>query len=261
MDIDQDGGPSVWSFHFSSQCLRMPDAMMQSVWHAAGMMATHRKWNYFSDEQQHLASVHQVFWVWDPWFYMVCVYVYRGPPPTLAVARFSHTGPSWADRVKSSQSLPVPSQSVNIPVEKPGELIFSIYSHLFSKPKISVLFVFMYTCTFILSKERCRGLGDRAAWAFYEAKGQGKPRSGPCKPKGRQRQGEPAHPALTPGKISGGEGARATHTPRAEPRDGKDLRHWGTDVNQPPFINYSGPRDRYEGSVTSECFCLVTVCS
>lgn len=45
----------------------------------------------------------------------------RGPPPTLAVARLSHTGPSWADRVKSSQSLPVPSQTSNIPTEKPGK--------------------------------------------------------------------------------------------------------------------------------------------
>uniref|UniRef100_A0A8C7GM67 S-phase cyclin A-associated protein in the ER n=1 Tax=Oncorhynchus kisutch TaxID=8019 RepID=A0A8C7GM67_ONCKI len=35
---------------------------------------------------------------------------FGGPPPTLAVARLSHTGPSWADRVKSSQSLPVPSK-------------------------------------------------------------------------------------------------------------------------------------------------------
>lgn len=34
---------------------------------------------------------------------------FGGPPPTLAVARLSHSGPSWADRVKSSQSLPVPS--------------------------------------------------------------------------------------------------------------------------------------------------------
>ncbi|XP_056120955.1 S phase cyclin A-associated protein in the endoplasmic reticulum isoform X5 [Rhinichthys klamathensis goyatoka] len=46
---------------------------------------------------------------------------FGGPPPTLAVARLSHTGPSWADRVKSSQSLPVPSQSDNIPVEKPAK--------------------------------------------------------------------------------------------------------------------------------------------
>uniref|UniRef100_A0A8C7USE9 S-phase cyclin A-associated protein in the ER n=1 Tax=Oncorhynchus mykiss TaxID=8022 RepID=A0A8C7USE9_ONCMY len=44
-----------------------------------------------------------------------------GPPPTLAVARLSHTGPSWADRVKSSQSLPVPSQVNNYPAEKPGK--------------------------------------------------------------------------------------------------------------------------------------------
>ncbi|XP_056595881.1 S phase cyclin A-associated protein in the endoplasmic reticulum isoform X3 [Triplophysa dalaica] len=43
---------------------------------------------------------------------------FGGPPPTLAVARLSHTGPSWADRVKSSQSLPVPSQTSNIPNEK-----------------------------------------------------------------------------------------------------------------------------------------------
>ncbi|RXN27675.1 S phase cyclin A-associated in the endoplasmic reticulum isoform X1 [Labeo rohita] len=45
----------------------------------------------------------------------------RGPPPTLAVARLSHTGPSWADRVKCSQSLPVPSPSVNVPAEKPAK--------------------------------------------------------------------------------------------------------------------------------------------
>nr|XP_055047817.1 S phase cyclin A-associated protein in the endoplasmic reticulum isoform X4 [Misgurnus anguillicaudatus] len=46
---------------------------------------------------------------------------FGGPPPTLAVARLSHTGPSWADRVKSSQSLPVPSQNSNIPTEKPAK--------------------------------------------------------------------------------------------------------------------------------------------
>ncbi|XP_056307334.1 S phase cyclin A-associated protein in the endoplasmic reticulum isoform X4 [Danio aesculapii] len=46
---------------------------------------------------------------------------FGGPPPTLAVARLSHTGPSWADRVKSSHSLPVPSQSVYIPAEKPAK--------------------------------------------------------------------------------------------------------------------------------------------
>uniref|UniRef100_A0A3P8TS51 S-phase cyclin A-associated protein in the ER n=1 Tax=Amphiprion percula TaxID=161767 RepID=A0A3P8TS51_AMPPE len=31
---------------------------------------------------------------------------FGGPPPTLAGARLSHTGPSWADRVKCSQSIP-----------------------------------------------------------------------------------------------------------------------------------------------------------
>ncbi|XP_045544175.1 S phase cyclin A-associated protein in the endoplasmic reticulum isoform X4 [Salmo salar] len=46
---------------------------------------------------------------------------FGGPPPTLAVARLSHTGPSWAERVKSSQSLPVPSQPNTCPVEKPGK--------------------------------------------------------------------------------------------------------------------------------------------
>ncbi|XP_052399725.1 S phase cyclin A-associated protein in the endoplasmic reticulum-like isoform X4 [Carassius gibelio] len=46
---------------------------------------------------------------------------FGGPPPTLAVARLSHTGPSWADRVKCSQSLPVVSPSVNIPAEKPAK--------------------------------------------------------------------------------------------------------------------------------------------
>uniref|UniRef100_A0A673CRA6 U1-type domain-containing protein n=1 Tax=Sphaeramia orbicularis TaxID=375764 RepID=A0A673CRA6_9TELE len=31
---------------------------------------------------------------------------FGGPPPTLAAARLSHTGPSWADRVKCNQSAP-----------------------------------------------------------------------------------------------------------------------------------------------------------
>uniref|UniRef100_A0A9J8CAH9 S-phase cyclin A-associated protein in the ER n=1 Tax=Cyprinus carpio carpio TaxID=630221 RepID=A0A9J8CAH9_CYPCA len=46
---------------------------------------------------------------------------FGGPTPTLAVACLSHTGPSWADRVKCSQSLPVSSPSVNIPAEKPAK--------------------------------------------------------------------------------------------------------------------------------------------
>ncbi|CAL8293784.1 unnamed protein product, partial [Boreogadus saida] len=45
---------------------------------------------------------------------------FGGPPPNLAVARLSLTGPSWADRVKSSQSLPCSAHPS--PVEKPGKL-------------------------------------------------------------------------------------------------------------------------------------------
>ncbi|XP_030621792.1 S phase cyclin A-associated protein in the endoplasmic reticulum isoform X2 [Chanos chanos] len=46
---------------------------------------------------------------------------FGGPPSTLAVARLSHSGPSWADRVKSSQSVSVASQSATCPAEKPGK--------------------------------------------------------------------------------------------------------------------------------------------
>ncbi|KAI1904482.1 hypothetical protein AGOR_G00006090 [Albula goreensis] len=52
---------------------------------------------------------------------------FGGPPPTLAVARLTHSGPSWADRVKSSQPLPVSSQGppgpglLPGPREKPGK--------------------------------------------------------------------------------------------------------------------------------------------
>uniref|UniRef100_UPI003AAE9CD5 S phase cyclin A-associated protein in the endoplasmic reticulum isoform X3 n=1 Tax=Centroberyx gerrardi TaxID=166262 RepID=UPI003AAE9CD5 len=46
---------------------------------------------------------------------------FGGPPPTLAAARLSHTGPSWADRVKCTQSLPISSQPTASPVEKPGK--------------------------------------------------------------------------------------------------------------------------------------------
>lgn len=44
---------------------------------------------------------------------------FGGPPPTLAAARL--TGPSWADRVKCTQSLPNSSQPATCPVEKPGK--------------------------------------------------------------------------------------------------------------------------------------------
>ncbi|XP_039989027.1 S phase cyclin A-associated protein in the endoplasmic reticulum isoform X2 [Xiphias gladius] len=46
---------------------------------------------------------------------------FAGPPPTLAAARLSHTGPSWADRVKCTQSVPTSSQTTTSPVEKPGK--------------------------------------------------------------------------------------------------------------------------------------------
>ncbi|KAM3870287.1 S phase cyclin A-associated protein in the endoplasmic reticulum [Diretmus argenteus] len=46
---------------------------------------------------------------------------FGGPPPTLAAARLSHTGPSWADRVKCTQSLTNSSQPIISPVEKPGK--------------------------------------------------------------------------------------------------------------------------------------------
>ncbi|KAM8890807.1 S phase cyclin A-associated protein in the endoplasmic reticulum isoform 5-T5 [Spinachia spinachia] len=43
---------------------------------------------------------------------------FGGPPPTLAAARLSHTDLSWADRVKSTQSVPTASQQTSAPVEK-----------------------------------------------------------------------------------------------------------------------------------------------
>ncbi|XP_051807577.1 S phase cyclin A-associated protein in the endoplasmic reticulum isoform X3 [Acanthochromis polyacanthus] len=46
---------------------------------------------------------------------------FGGPPPTLAGARLSYTGPSWADRVKCSQSIPSSNQLTTSPVEKPGK--------------------------------------------------------------------------------------------------------------------------------------------
>ncbi|XP_041651766.1 S phase cyclin A-associated protein in the endoplasmic reticulum isoform X2 [Cheilinus undulatus] len=46
---------------------------------------------------------------------------FGGQPPTLAAARLSHTGPSWADRVKCTQSAPSSSQLTSSPVEKLGK--------------------------------------------------------------------------------------------------------------------------------------------
>ncbi|XP_028440761.1 S phase cyclin A-associated protein in the endoplasmic reticulum isoform X3 [Perca flavescens] len=46
---------------------------------------------------------------------------FGGPTPTLAAARHSHTGPSWADRVKCTQSVPSSCQPTTAPVEKLGK--------------------------------------------------------------------------------------------------------------------------------------------
>ncbi|KAL6106761.1 scaper [Pungitius sinensis] len=46
---------------------------------------------------------------------------FGGPPPTLAAARLSHTDLSWADRVKSTQSVPTASQQTSAPAEKTGK--------------------------------------------------------------------------------------------------------------------------------------------
>ncbi|XP_016534299.1 S phase cyclin A-associated protein in the endoplasmic reticulum isoform X3 [Poecilia formosa] len=44
-----------------------------------------------------------------------------GPPPALAAARLSHTGPSWADRVKCTQATHSTSQPTTFPAEKPSK--------------------------------------------------------------------------------------------------------------------------------------------
>ncbi|XP_028287021.1 S phase cyclin A-associated protein in the endoplasmic reticulum isoform X3 [Parambassis ranga] len=46
---------------------------------------------------------------------------FGGPPSTLAAARLSHTGPSWADRVKCTHSIPTSSQQTISLAEKPGK--------------------------------------------------------------------------------------------------------------------------------------------
>ncbi|MFT7806745.1 S phase cyclin A-associated protein in the endoplasmic reticulum isoform X1 [Arapaima gigas] len=45
---------------------------------------------------------------------------FGGPPPTLATPRLPHTGPSWADRVKSAQSLALPIHGAPSPSPLPG---------------------------------------------------------------------------------------------------------------------------------------------
>ncbi|KAM6937532.1 LOW QUALITY PROTEIN: S phase cyclin A-associated protein in the endoplasmic reticulum [Xenentodon cancila] len=46
---------------------------------------------------------------------------FGGPPSTLAAARLSNTGPSWADRVKCTQSAYSSSQATTSPAENPGK--------------------------------------------------------------------------------------------------------------------------------------------
>ncbi|XP_037109118.1 S phase cyclin A-associated protein in the endoplasmic reticulum isoform X3 [Syngnathus acus] len=45
---------------------------------------------------------------------------FGGPPPAMAAARLSLSGPSWADRVKCTQSAPSPTQLMTSSVEKPS---------------------------------------------------------------------------------------------------------------------------------------------
>lgn len=46
---------------------------------------------------------------------------FNGPPSALAAARLSHATPSWADRVKCTQSVSSSSQPTTFPVEKAGK--------------------------------------------------------------------------------------------------------------------------------------------
>lgn len=48
-----------------------------------------------------------------------------GPPPALAAARLSLTGPSWADRVKCTQSAPSSTQLMTSSAEKPSKTSFT----------------------------------------------------------------------------------------------------------------------------------------
>ncbi|XP_075998360.1 S phase cyclin A-associated protein in the endoplasmic reticulum isoform X3 [Genypterus blacodes] len=47
------------------------------------------------------------------------VLAFGGPPPTLNAGRLSHSGPSWADRVKCTQSPPTTSQLMTSLADKP----------------------------------------------------------------------------------------------------------------------------------------------
>ncbi|KAM9495840.1 S phase cyclin A-associated protein in the endoplasmic reticulum isoform 3-T3 [Clarias gariepinus] len=46
---------------------------------------------------------------------------FGGPPATLGVACLTHSGHSYADRVKCSQAVPVSNQNASAPAEKPGK--------------------------------------------------------------------------------------------------------------------------------------------
>lgn len=59
------------------------------------------------------------------------VYFFSGPPPTLAASRLSHPGPSWADRVKCSQSVTNANQPTASVGEKLGKKL-SLWEDFFS---------------------------------------------------------------------------------------------------------------------------------
>lgn len=63
------------------------------------------------------------------------VYFFSGPPPTLATARLSHPGPSWADRVKCSQTVTNSNQPPASVGEKLGKKL-SLWEDFFQQSMI-----------------------------------------------------------------------------------------------------------------------------
>lgn len=54
---------------------------------------------------------------------------FSGPPPAMTAGRLTHTGPSWADRVKCNHSVAKSSQPLAAPVDKLGKRLLASTTH------------------------------------------------------------------------------------------------------------------------------------
>uniref|UniRef100_A0A8C5GSD9 C2H2-type domain-containing protein n=1 Tax=Gouania willdenowi TaxID=441366 RepID=A0A8C5GSD9_GOUWI len=93
---------------------------------------------------------------------------FSGPSSSLAAVRLSHTGPSWADRVKCTQSISSSGQPTTSLAERPG-------TKSYSQPHPTV--VNLLSCLFYNMSSCVAGKKDAEGWETVHRGRTAKPRS------------------------------------------------------------------------------------